>query len=116
MVFKDVAHPQEIQAEIFRRLEAFRLRQRERETSMQSRNVVDALIAYHRLLMQERAGPEEETQATNVVEQPELPPPPRVGKAISPPPPGAALPMPLVTDSDAELSEFPPPSAFADEP
>ncbi len=116
MVFKDVAHPQEIQAEIFRRLEAFRLRQRERETSMQSRNVVDALIAYHRLLMQERAGPEEETQVTNVVEQPELPPPPPAGRAISPPPPGAALPIPLVTDTDAELSEFPPPSAFGDEP
>ncbi|MGE5139919.1 MAG: cyclic nucleotide-binding domain-containing protein [Rudaea sp.] len=116
MVFRDVAHPQEIQAEIFRRLEAFRLRQRERETSMQSRNVVDALIAYHRLLMQERAGPEEQAQTTTIIEQPRLPPPPPAGRAINPPPPGTALPIPLITDSDAELSEFPPPTAFGDEP
>jgi hypothetical protein len=90
MVFYDVPHPEDVSTEVFRRLEAFRLRQREREASLQGRNMVDTVVAYHRLLVQERhaagqdASPEQATtsleggapaQELSASETPPLPPP-----------------------------------------
>ncbi len=52
MVFEMVRNPRHIQEEIFRRIEAFRVRRIEQEASLRNRSVVDALIAYHHLQQQ----------------------------------------------------------------
>lgn len=68
LTFHDVARPDEIVAEVFRRLDAYQLKRRERDTSSESRLVIDALIAYHRLAAQERfaegTGPAQLTETT----------------------------------------------------
>lgn len=55
MVFYSIHNPRDAQEEIFRRLETFRTRRAERETSMRSRTVIDALVAYDRLKHEQQA-------------------------------------------------------------
>ena len=49
MVFHSIHNPRDAQEEIFRRLEIYRTRRAERENSIRSRTVIDALLAYDRL-------------------------------------------------------------------
>ncbi len=49
MVFYSIHNPRDAQEEIFRRLEIYRTRRAERENSIRSRTVIDALLAYDRL-------------------------------------------------------------------
>ncbi len=49
MIFFSIHNPRDAQEEIFRRMEAFRKRRAEKEASLRSRAVVDALVAYDRL-------------------------------------------------------------------
>ena len=117
LVFYDVAKPEEIAAEIFKRLEEFRLKQRERETSLQSRNIVDALVAYHRLLMTERETGEPQVIATPAVApEPKPSVPGKPDGAAGTPTPGPAPEAPVVRATRNEgLAEFPPADEF-DEP
>lgn len=57
MVFYSIHNPRNAQEEIFRRLEAFRTRRAERETSVRSRTVIDALLAYDRLKHEQQSSP-----------------------------------------------------------
>ncbi len=106
LIFYDVARPQDIVAEIFRHRELFELNRRERETSIESRNVVDAIVAYHRLLMQERHQVTEQVETTTTVEEAEIPPAPPEGELT----PGDESPPPVISyGGDEVLAEFPPP-------
>lgn len=49
MIFYSIHDPRSAQEEIFRRLEAFRARRSERQSTIQSRSVIDALVAYDSL-------------------------------------------------------------------
>lgn len=49
LLFPSIHNPREAQNEIFRRMEAFRRRRAEQESSLRGRSVVDALVAYHHL-------------------------------------------------------------------
>ncbi len=49
MVFYSIHNPRDAHEEIFRRLEIYRTRRAERENSIRSRTVIDALLAYDRL-------------------------------------------------------------------
>ncbi len=112
IVFYNVKNPQAIQAEVFRRIEEVKKRQRDRETALQSRNIVDAVVAYHRLLMQEQATKVEE-QSTSVTQVNVIVPPTPEG-ALEPPPPVPAPAGPPVTDREPVV-EFPPANAYQDE-
>jgi CRP-like cAMP-binding protein/membrane protein YdbS with pleckstrin-like domain len=57
LTFYHVAHPQQIVEEIMRRIEVDRLRKADHQRALQSQDFVDALVAYHRLIVQERKGP-----------------------------------------------------------
>lgn len=55
MIFYSIHNPRDAQEEIFRRLEEFRRRRAERENSIRSRTVIDALLAYDRLKHEQQA-------------------------------------------------------------
>lgn len=52
--FTNVKHPRLVADEITERIEALKLRGQERTNREQTRTIVDAIVAYHRLLMTER--------------------------------------------------------------
>lgn len=106
--FKSVARPSDVAAEIFRRIQAFKVKQRDRETSIQSRQIVDALVAYHRLLVTERT---QNPPPQVVIGAPTNPPPP-VPAPANPPAP-APVPAPVVATPNEPQAvddgrEFPP--------
>ena len=61
MTFHNVRGPREISLEIFKRMETAKVRKAEREESMRNRQLIDALVAYHRLVArdEEKEGPPE---------------------------------------------------------
>lgn len=83
--FNDVARPREVADEISARLMQVKLRETERNTRDQTRTVVDAIIAYHRLMIAER----------------------HQGAAL---PPAPRLASPAPTSAAEAESEFPPES------
>ncbi|HEY6041501.1 MAG TPA: cyclic nucleotide-binding domain-containing protein [Anaerolineae bacterium] len=50
MTFHNVRGPREISMEIFKRMETAKIRKAERDESMRNRQLIDALVAYHRLV------------------------------------------------------------------
>jgi hypothetical protein len=128
LIFHSVSRPQHIVEEIFRRSEAFRIKRMERETSILSRQMVDALVAYHRLLAEEKHGTtSDETMsqvaAPVVIVQPTsvigaTAPVPQLGSpAVAAPPPEVVTPTavePQIVPRQAEdkLSEFPPAEVY----
>lgn len=56
LTFEQVPHPKEIMDEIFRRIDAQEERKRESESKKQSALVVDALVAYHKVMLDARTG------------------------------------------------------------
>ncbi len=52
--FTSISHPKQVADEIADRIEAIKLRSADRATREQTRGIVDAIIAYHRLMMAER--------------------------------------------------------------
>ncbi|MGB8644635.1 MAG: cyclic nucleotide-binding domain-containing protein [Anaerolineae bacterium] len=119
IIFYNVKDPQSIQAEIFRRTEEIKRKIRERETTLQSRNIVDALVAYHRLLMQSQHGenpePAPPPQVVVVpIPAPTGPPPLTPEDALHLPPADNTQPPPVPKAREA-VSEFPPATAFRDE-
>lgn len=107
--FNSVSAPNKVSAEIFRRLNAFKVRERERAQSAQSRELIDALVAYHRLLMADRHNQGEITLQVN--------PPMEDDGSSQLPAQGAASPNQLTTgmieprqsnSSYEEGGEFPP--------
>ncbi|HZQ05462.1 MAG TPA: cyclic nucleotide-binding domain-containing protein [Anaerolineae bacterium] len=94
--FTSVSHPRTVADEIQERIEMLKLRAAERATREQSQSVVDAIVAYHRLLTQDRF--QTLTQPRPAPIEPTPAPPP-----IMPNPP-------IVTQPDGDETEFPPES------
>ncbi len=86
MKFKSVRHPRLIADLVFKRLQDFRARKLEGETSMRNRDMIDAFVTYHRLLK------EEEHLLRQRQQPPAQPPPPNAADPGAPPPPDAKPP------------------------
>lgn len=80
LTFYDVSRPEEIVEEIFRRMEKRRTMMMERDISLQSQNVANAIIEYHRLVEKQKAKGEDGATPEGTRNQPggqgELPPGP----------------------------------------
>jgi hypothetical protein len=110
--FSDVSHPRVVADEIVERIEALKLRTTERVHREQTRSIVDAIIAYHRLVTAERY-----QDATPAAPPPSAPVPPPVPAPLAPPAPSpdaaAALPpgipVPAIDAGDVPALPAPPP-------
>lgn len=87
--FNDVPHPQFVADEITERIERLKLRGTESVNREQTRSIVDAIVAYHRLLMTERhqnapdaSAPSPSDVAPTTAETPQTTPP---APALNPP-------------------------------
>ncbi|MBI4671751.1 MAG: cyclic nucleotide-binding domain-containing protein [Chloroflexi bacterium] len=94
--FTSVPRPNLVADEISERIEVLKIRAADRTTRDQTRQIVDAIVAYHRLVVAERL---QEAAAP-----PSPPPPaPAAPTPAAPPPPGDGQPKPAPPES-----EFPP--------
>ena len=96
--FNSISKPNLVADEINARIEALKVSATERATREQTRQIVDAIVAYHRLVVTERA----QTEAQAAAAQAAAAPPPE------PEPPPPPPPAPIARPSLQTDTEFPP--------
>jgi hypothetical protein len=100
--FESISNPREVANEIQKRIEAVKVRSTERQLREQTRQFVDAIVAYHRLVNVERNQNQAPAQLPSGAVNPPLPP--TTGQADIP----KALPAETLSDQ-----EFPPETDLA---
>lgn len=99
--FDDVARPRIVADEISERIVAIKVREAERATREQTRTIVDAIVAYHRLMMTERHRDAPPPSAVTV----SVPP---VSELAEPEPVSVPQLEPTVSTPTVSEEEFPP--------
>lgn len=94
--FIAVTHPRVVADEISERIEVLKVRATERSTRENTRQVVDAIVAYHRLMMAERH---------QEVAAPAAPPTPETPSEAEPEPPSLSVRTPQLETDDEFPSE-----------
>jgi hypothetical protein len=99
--FSNVARPSRVAAEITMRIQALKVREQDRQVSLQNRQLIDALVAYHRLIVGGRIRDGVSNPATTPL-------------ALPPNAPNAAAPAPVAEGSLPAPSYPPSPNGDAD--